>query len=223
MLPNNEIPKIQFSYLGGKQTISFKAKDLWYVETKSTEPTDWFDISQEKGEAGTFMLDITAKENGVESRDAQIILHCWDDAITMDVIQAQKDALVIGKSAYTIDNKGGEIELAVGHNVDFETSISVDWITKHETRAYVEDKLIFNIAENTSYDNREGKIIFTSKDGKLKQEVKVYQTQTNAIVLNQKDYIFSNDKQAFDLIVKSNVNVNFSYNREWIHLIQTRG
>lgn len=107
--------------------------------------------------------------------------------------------------------------------MDFTTEINVDWITNTETRAYVEDKLTFNIAENTSYDNREGIITFTSKDGKLKQEVKVYQAQTNAIVLSQKNYTFDCNANSFDVIVKANVRTDVKCNIDWIHLIETRG
>jgi hypothetical protein len=94
------------------------------------------------------------------------------------VTQVQKDALVVAKDNYTVDSDGGQIQIEVGHNVDFDIEISNDWITKTEnTRAFVTETLNFNIAKNPTTDNREGTIIFKSKDGKISQTVKILQDE----------------------------------------------
>ena len=68
------------------------------------------------------------------------------------------------------------IEIEVGHNVDFDIEIANDWITKAQnTRAFVTENIVFNIAKNPTNDNREGTIIFKSKDGAISQTVKVLQ------------------------------------------------
>ena len=54
--------------------------------------------------------------------------------------------------------------------------ISTDWITKAEnTRTYITEDLIFNIAENPNEIAREGSIIFKTKNGKLFQTVVIHQ------------------------------------------------
>ena len=131
------------------------------------------------------LLKYTVDENTThESRNAEIVITNTANQAkeTVKILQMQKDAIVIAKTNYELDNKGGDLNLTVGHNVDFDTNINVDWITQVTTRAFVEETLQFNIKENTTDASREGKITFTSKDGSIKQEVSVKQTSSSIIV-----------------------------------------
>ena len=100
---------------------------------------------------------------------------------------------VVAKDSYTVNSEGDQIEIEVGHNIDFDIEIANDWITKVETRAFVTETIVFNIAKHTGHDNREGTIIFKSKDGKLSQTVKVYQAQEDALIISKKDIVVSED------------------------------
>ena len=92
----------------------------------------------------------------------------------VQIVQAQKDAIVIAQSSYNIDSDGGTIEVSVSHNVDFEATTNVDWITRQTgTKAMTTETVVFVVSENQSGSARSGVITFTS--GNLIQKVTVNQ------------------------------------------------
>jgi hypothetical protein len=114
------------------------------------------------------------------SREAKIVVTDTKNnkSETITIIQTQKDALVLAKDSYTIESEGGQIQIQLGHNVDYNMEISTDWITKVDTRAYITEQLTFNIAENQNETAREGFIIFRSKDDRLSQTVLIRQKKS---------------------------------------------
>ena len=125
------------------------------------------------------------------SREAKIVVtdtkNKKSDIVT--IIQAQKNAIVVETNRYSLNSKGGDIEVKVGHNVEFDIEISTDWIsqaqtqtqtqTKAQSQGFVNDTLIFTIAPNTTLINRKGTIKFKSKDGQITQIVTVDQAKGN--------------------------------------------
>ena len=170
---------------------------------------------------------LTAQANETyDSRTALLVFSNAENnlADTVTVTQAQKDAIVVAKSSYNVDNSGGTIEIEVGHNIDYECSISADWITRAETKAMETDKLHFNVAENAGYDNREGVITFTAGGGTIKQDVKVYQSEKGALIISKKDHV-TNDAGG-ELTLEIKANVEFSVTEptvDWLHNITTKG
>ncbi len=190
---------------GGEITLEIQAN----VEFSVTEPTvEWLHNVTTKG-LHTHTLKYTVDPNeSYDSRSTQLYVKNLKNGTqdTLTVTQTQKDAIVVAKSSYNVEKSGGTIEIEVGHNVDYEYTISADWITKAETKAFETDKLVFNVAENTSYDNREGKITFTAGD--LKQEVKVYQSEEEALIINKKNHII--DHEGGEIIIEIKPNIEFS-------------
>ena len=88
------------------------------------------------------------------------------------VSQLQKDALTVGEKSFELPADGGQVKVAVAHNLEIEATPSVEWITKAESKAMVETELVFDVAANTGAA-REGKI--TVKAGDLKEEIVVKQ------------------------------------------------
>ena len=94
---------------------------------------------------------------------------------------------MVETNRYSLNSKGGDIEVKVGHNVEFDIEISTDWIsqaqtqtqTKAQSQGFVNDTLIFTIAPNTTLINRKGTIKFKSKDGQITQIVTVDQAKGN--------------------------------------------
>ena len=212
--PHNKVPEFLFGFEGGTQLLTFKAAEAWTLEVKPADGTDWLSVSQLKGDKGSFSLDVTATENQVDPlnpREAEIVLHCWEDVIPIKVFQAQKDALVVAKPSYEIGKQGGEIEVTVGHNIDFDIQIDADWITQKPTRTYVEEKMVFVVAENTTFDSRVGTIIFTSKDGKIKHK---------GTILQGVYYEFSKEGGVLDIPVDLIGNYEIIVPKPWMHLQQ---
>ena len=159
------------------------------------------------------------------SRTATITVQSKDGSLkeTITVTQAQKDAIVIAPSSITVDNDGGEIDIEVGHNIDFDIDISDSWITNTTTRAFETETLTFNIAANTSNDGREGTIKFISKDKSITQTVKVYQSQSNALIVSKKDIVIDEKAQSVEFEVRANVEyIVGEPSAKWLRRVTTR-
>ena len=114
-------------------------------------------------------------------------------------------SLAITSIKYEIGRDGGNFEVQVKANVEFEVTISVDWITRNDTKASTSTKLFFSVAKNETYDNREGTITIKEKNGVLSNTIKVYQSQEDAIILTKKSYDLSSESHTLEVEVKTNV------------------
>jgi hypothetical protein len=122
-----------------------------------------------------------APNDEYNARSAEIIFVNKENNLSekVTITQAQKDAILVVKNEYSMEAAGGELKFDVNTNVDFKVETSVDWISpKAESRSMVAKSLSFTIAENTSDESREGRIIISS--GELKQEIKVIQAEKAA-------------------------------------------
>ena len=102
--------------------------------------------------------------------------------------------------------EGGEIEVEVQANIDYEMEISEtakSWITEATTRALTTHKHTFMIAANEEVEKREGEIIF--KSGDKVETVKVYQAGGAMLVLSQNEFNVSDAGETITIEVKSNV------------------
>ena len=139
---------------------------------------DWISENTSRATStNTYHFDIAPNEL-YDQRSADIRFTNKENNLseTVTVIQAQKDAIVLAKDSYTVDSDGGQIQIEVGCNVDFDIEISNKWISiANNTRALDTDVITFIIAENASVVDREGYIIFKSYDEKISQSVKISQ------------------------------------------------
>ena len=159
------------------ETIAVEVASNVDVTIELPTEADWVTENTTRGvSTNTFYFDIAPSEE-YDQRSAEIKFTNSENGLSeiVSVVQTQKDALVVAKDSYTVDSDGGQIQIEVGHNVDFDVEISADWITREQTRAYTTETLTFDIAKNPTNDNREGTIIFKSKDGRLSQTVKIFQ------------------------------------------------
>ena len=207
--------------------IAVEVKSNVDVEVELPAETDW--LSEDKSRAmstNTYYFTI-AESQEYDQRTAEIKFTNKANNLseTVKVVQVQKDAIVVAKDSYTVDNNGGEIIIEVGHNIDFEIEIADEWIVqkKENSRAFVTDKLIFNISPNEGYDNRESSIRFVSKDKGIVQTVKIYQAQKNAIIISQKNIIVDENGGDVEFEVKSNIDYTISEpNVDWLHILKSR-
>ena len=237
--PDNSIPsedRITFiegtnlnpilSEIGSELYYTFSATNNWSATLSSDTPTviNWIDISPKTGTAGVATITVSVQPNETyENRIGRICLQCGNDSQTIIITQVQKDALVVAPESYTLDNSGGDIEIEINHNIDFDIEITDDWISPITTRALKTEILAFHIAENSGYENREGQIIFTSKDQTLTQTIKIYQAQKDALIISQTDYVFDETAQNFSVEVRSNIDFLVENpDVDWLHPIETR-
>ena len=213
-----------------EHNVWFEASKPWKTEI-STTGHGWLSVYPASGDAGKQSVKITMQPNETyESRTAEIAFSTQAtsradvEGYVIKVTQAQKDALVIAEKSYIIAENGGEIKIKLGHNVDFDVQIGCDWIKQRNSRAFVNEELVFTVAPNEGYDNREATIAFIStKDQGLHQEVTVYQAQKDALTVTPTERKFDSKEHTFDIVVKSNVDYQVKDpSVSWLHRIETR-
>jgi len=118
---------------------------------------------------------IISENEEYDQRKAEIIFRNKENNLAEKVLiqQLQKDAIVVADNEYTLKADGGRLDFNVSSNVEFKVTVEGEWIKQVESRGLTEKALYFDVAENTSEDAREGKIILTSEN--VQQEIKVLQ------------------------------------------------
>ena len=159
---------------GGTESVKFNSTQKWNADVKYNEGSAWCIISPKSGAAGDAVITIEADENtDGTNRTATLTIASGKVKKTVSISQKQKDALTVTASRFEVSADGGDVEITVKANIEFEYEISADWITFAQTRAMTTHELIFHVSPNDVTEPREGKITFTSGD--IKEEVTIAQ------------------------------------------------
>lgn len=176
---------------------------------------DW--ITRASGTKAMTQDDIvfTVAENTTgDGRTGTVKFKAGDLVQTVTVIQAQKDAIVIAKDHYDIPVEGGNFDVTISRNVDYQVIINADWITRVGTKAMTSETVTFNVSNNPNNDSRTGTITF--KSGSIEQTVTVVQAQKDAIVIAQSSYDIGTDGGTIEVSVSHNVDFEAVANVDWI-------
>lgn len=158
---------------GGQVSVEFESTVAWTAAFKT--PADWATISPKSGDAGKKTVSVRFNENsGNDNRDVTVVLNAQGVTKEFVVTQLQKNALVASPTSFEVPAIGQEIRVKLAHNVDFEVDIDSDWVTRVvDAKAYVEEDLVFNVAENTVSEERQA--LITISAGELRQVITVTQ------------------------------------------------
>lgn len=140
-----------------------------------TEGAEWLTELATKS-VSTNTITFFAKENETyDQRVGKIVFSNKADGLeeTVTVTQVQKDAIVAAKKEYSVNKNFQELSFKVMTNVDITVSTNCNWIYKINTKALHEQELLFNIAYNTTGENRTGTI--TVNGGNATQTITVVQ------------------------------------------------
>lgn len=138
---------------------------------------------------------------------------------TITVTQETGLGLLVSPTTFDLTNAAQDIEIEVQKNVQYSVTIDEackSWISQKGTKALSSEKIMFSIAANESYDNREGKITFKQTDGDLVQTVTVRQSQTNGLFITTPEYDLSNEAHTLTVEVKANVEYDVTSAVDWI-------
>lgn len=230
-----DIPEINFSSDGGVNTISFNTTKEWTAHVITSRANDWCTISPTSGTVGEAMMNICTMPNeDPEDRQATIVIEAGTVSESITVLQKQKDALNITASNFEVDASGGEIEVEIETNIEFECIIedsaadwiklSDSWISQETTKTYQTGTIVFSIAKNTTYSNREGTIIFRAKDESISKTISIFQAQEDALIISEKEIELDEVGGTFSITIQSNVDFTVSEpDVEWLRALATRG
>lgn len=234
---NNEKPKVpeitldatavNFTTDGGSTVVTFSSSDAWTAEAINNRADAWCSVSPTSGSAGNSQVTITTTANDTtDDRTATVVIKSGTIQKTIAVSQKQKDALTVTSSKFEVSADGGEIEIEVKANIDFNVEIdesAKSWVTHRSTRAMKTSTLLFEVDENSDSEKRKANITITS--GKLRETVTIYQESNKpSIVLTQNEYTVPSAGETIAVEVKSNVDVTVEMPKDagWITENTTR-
>ncbi|MBO4635188.1 MAG: BACON domain-containing protein [Bacteroidales bacterium] len=136
---------------GDLVTIKFKATAAWTAASDA----DWATLSADKGDAGeacTLKVSIV-KNEATDVRSAKVTITCDKSKAEVVITQGQVNDLRIAVTEYTVPAEGGDVEVVVSANVDYEVVIpeAVDWVTAQVTKGMAESKIVFTVNETHQY------------------------------------------------------------------------
>ncbi|MBR4809845.1 MAG: BACON domain-containing protein [Bacteroidales bacterium] len=173
---------------GGLVSIAFTTNTAWTAEASES----WVTLSPTSGEGVEGGTDFTVKASvpkneNTDARTATVTVKTAGLSKTVEITQGQLNALNIGVTEYTVSAEGGDVEVTVSANVDYEVVIpeAVDWVSVVKTKGMVDNKLVLKVKETHEYteeyfdDWSDNHIVRTAnitvKAGELKSVVAIHQ------------------------------------------------
>lgn len=170
----------QFVTEGGVAEVKFNATSDWNVQQYNTNHYSWASITPTSGGPGENTVYVTVLKNETnDHRDFSFLIKTGADSKEVKVFQKQKDALTVTDNKFEFDAFGGQFEIEVIANIDYEYEISenaTDWITPVATKGLESTKVIFNVAMNKNItDDRQATVKI--KSGNFEEVITVDQTK----------------------------------------------
>jgi hypothetical protein len=208
-----------FESEGGSLELKVQANINFEVATS----VDWIERVDNRSLSES-TLNFTVKENlENEGRTGTITISSGSLSQEIQVTQAGKNDLLVSQSEFSIVPGGETIQVTVSTNLDYEVSISDDWVKEVTTRGLSDYTHVFEVAANTTYDSRKATITFTSKTNNITKTVTLTQAQLDAIVVAETEYSYDAAGGALDLKVQANVDYEVSVSDDWIEQVASRG
>jgi hypothetical protein len=163
-----------FSSDGGTTQLTITTTSAWTADASDSRASSWCTISPTSGAAGTIKLTITTQPNTTyDERNATITFKSGDLSKNFTITQKQKDAILLSSDKVEVSYEGGTFSVYVQTNVSYEVKTSGDWISQVISRGFTNQKLVFNVKQNTSESERTGTVTITN--GSISETVKVTQ------------------------------------------------
>lgn len=218
---------LSFSETQGESSITFTTDADWTLSVAETRVVNWCIPSATSGQKGNSTVKFSVTENtGYDDRSVAVTIKAGSTSKTFKITQKQKDALLVTTNKYEIEQIGGEIEVEVKANIDYQIEIAENaksWISESNTRALKENIHHFTIATSEELEKREGEIYV--KSGNKNETITIYQSGGAIIILSQKEFNVSDAGDIITVDVKSNVEYGVQMPEiDWISEdISTRG
>ena len=199
---------LAFDVNGGEKSVSFTTNKDWTVTVAATTGgATWCTASPASGSQGDATVKFSVKENtDYDDRSVSVTIKAGTATKTFTINQKGADALLVTTKKYEVAQEGGEIEVEVQANIDYEMEISEtakSWISEASTRALTTHKHTFTIAANEELKKREGEIVF--KSGDKVETVTVYQAGGPVLLLSKNEFNVSDAGETITIEVKSNI------------------
>lgn len=212
--------KIDFTSEEESREFVISSNFLWNIEISDT----WITINPLKG-YGDKNITVTAAANtNLAPRQTSFFIAGEETRREITITQAgEAPALSIDATQKTIVADGDTVSVGVTANVELDVVTEKDWISFVETRTITTKRYIFNIAPNTTLEQRSGRIEFSQKNGSLSAMLTITQNGENPnfeIETNVVEVTAAGGEAKFTVV--SNIDWNAASETPWIHITGTR-
>ena len=213
---------LSFDTSASEKSISFTTTSDWTLSIAETRSgTEWCTASPTSGGKGTANVKFTTTENtDPDDRSVAVTIKAGATSKTFTITQKSNKSLLITTKKYELPKEGGEIEIEVKANVEYQMTIAEsakEWITEATGRALTTHKHILKIAPSEEAVKREGEITF--KSGDMVETVKIYQAGEAVLLLSKNKFTVSDAGETISVDLKSNVEYGVQMpNVDWIQV-----
>lgn len=200
---------VNFTTTAGTQSLAFEATEDWEITTATTRNGEtWYQVYPLSGGPGKAEISISVDENeGYDERSVAITINAGKTNKTLMISQKPKEALLVTSNRMEMKQEGGTLNIEVQANVEYKAIIADDcqsWIkpSAASTRGLTTTTASFTISPNEERVKREGKIYIT--DGKLTEEIDVYQHGGDIVLLNENEYPVGDRGETIKVELRSN-------------------
>ena len=223
---------IDFDATGGEKVVTFTSNMNWNANISTTpNNVDWCTLSINNGNAGTVSLNIRVKPNETyDDRNAVIVITAGTIEKRIVVNQKQQDALTISTNKFEIPVSGGDVNIEVKANINYDVEIPVEcqsWVHRVQgvrSRGLSSSIVSLKIDASEEYEKRQADI--TIKNGDKKEVITIYQAGEGILTLTKNQFDLDCLEQEITIEVSSNFDYDIKIpNINWISEIsnQTRG
>ncbi len=179
---NKDIYEIDYT----EQTLQITVSSNIDVEIDIPADADWITVAPESKAMSDKIINLNIAKNGYDERSAIVTIKNSGSGIseTIEIIQAQEDAIVIGNAEFELDYTEQQLEITVASNVDLEVVIptDVDWIAvAPESRALSNNVITLDITAN---DNKARTTTIIIRDINSEIEINVVIEQDGVLRLS---------------------------------------
>lgn len=213
---------VELSVDGSSGSITFTANRAWTASASDS----WVSVSPSSGEASDKPVTVTVRCNAnttYDDRTATVTIRMEDLSQTVTIKQPANLGILLSSQAFELTSEARTIDVEVQANVQYAVETSVDWIRQPGTKGLSSTKYSFSIAENTTYDDREGKITIKSQNASVPDQIiTVKQAQKDALNVEKTSYDMPYGGGEIEIKVEANVAFDVTPNADWIHYTQTK-
>ena len=187
--PTIVVSQNEYIVAAAGETIAVEVASNVDVAVELPSNVDWISENTTRGvSTNTYYFDIEpSEEYDQRTADIKFTNKANNLSETVKIVQTQKDAIVLAQSEYSVPSEGGDYEVEILHNIDYDIDINVSWIQLNETRALEQETLVFTIEGNGGSERRTGSVTFTSKDENIKQTITFNQNKNSGTITSDED------------------------------------
>ena len=212
--------KIDFTPGGEAREFVISSNFLWTIEISDT----WITVNPMKGYGDKNIIVTAAANTALTPRQASFFIAGEETRREITITQAgEAPALSIDATQKTVTADGDTVSVGVTTNVELDVVTEKDWITFVETKTINTKRYIFNIAPNTTLEQRSGRVEFSQKNGSLSAMLTITQNGENPnFEIETKVVEMAAEGGEAQFTVVSNIDWDAASETPWIHITATR-